>query len=183
MIQPCQRGFTLVEVLVAFFVLSFGLLGAVALQAKAKQASFDSMQRAAAIALANDIVQRIRVNDYNNLINLYRVAFTSNTAKSQVNTCFSTSCSRGAVAAMDIEQWKLAIRARENTGSLDNTIVCIIPTAVAGTKGNGFNIEVIVTWEGRQELNHTDAVKNLKCGTGSEKLRAVSVKSYLLARN
>lgn len=46
-----QRGFTLVEVLIAFVILSFGLLGAVALQAKAKQASFDSMQRAAAVAL------------------------------------------------------------------------------------------------------------------------------------
>ncbi|MGB2708457.1 MAG: prepilin-type N-terminal cleavage/methylation domain-containing protein, partial [Pseudoalteromonas nigrifaciens] len=40
-----RKGFTLIEVLIAFIILSFGLLGAVALQAKAKQASFDSMQR------------------------------------------------------------------------------------------------------------------------------------------
>ena len=33
-----QQGFTLIEVLIAFVILSFGLLGAVALQAKAKQA-------------------------------------------------------------------------------------------------------------------------------------------------
>ncbi|WP_289076536.1 prepilin-type N-terminal cleavage/methylation domain-containing protein, partial [uncultured Pseudoalteromonas sp.] len=31
-----QKGFTLIEVLIAFIILSFGLLGAVALQAKAK---------------------------------------------------------------------------------------------------------------------------------------------------
>ena len=56
------QGFTLIEVLIAFVILSFGLLGVVALQAKAKQASFDSMQRAAAIALGNDINQRMRAN-------------------------------------------------------------------------------------------------------------------------
>ena len=38
-----NNGFTLLEVLIAFMILSFGLLGAVALQAKAKQASFDSL--------------------------------------------------------------------------------------------------------------------------------------------
>ena len=75
-----QRGFTLIEVLIAFIILSFGLLGAVALQAKAKQASFDSMQRAAAVALGNDIVQRIRANDTPQIAGLYTQTFDSETA-------------------------------------------------------------------------------------------------------
>ena len=81
-----QKGFTLIEVLIAFIILSFGLLGAVALQAKAKQASFDSMQRAAAVALGNDIIQRIRANDTAQLVTLYTQTFTSKTSTS-TSTC------------------------------------------------------------------------------------------------
>jgi type IV pilus assembly protein PilV len=177
------KGFTLIEVLIAFFVLSIGLLGAIALQAKAKQASFDSMQRAAAVALANDIMQRLRMNDYGTLTTLYKVKFTSQTATSQSNTCFTGPCNSASIASMDIEQWKLAIRARENTGSLDSATVCITPTSVAGTNGNGFNIEVVVSWEGRQEMTHTDAIKSIDCGTYSKKRRSVVLNSYLLARS
>ena len=36
-----DNGFTLLEVLIAFMILSFGLLGAVALQAKAKHAAMN----------------------------------------------------------------------------------------------------------------------------------------------
>ncbi|CCQ09605.1 Type IV fimbrial biogenesis protein PilV [Pseudoalteromonas luteoviolacea B = ATCC 29581] len=177
-----HTGFTLIETLIAFFVLSVGLLGAVALQAKAKQASFDSMQRAAAVALANDIMQRIRVNDFTTLATQYKTTITSQTALQQSNTCFSNSCSRSAIASMDIEQWKLAIRARENTGSLDGTTVCINPTSVANTNSKGFSIEVVVTWEAKQEITHTDAIKNINCGTYSSKRRAVVMNSFLLAR-
>ncbi|MFC0116406.1 type IV pilus modification protein PilV [Pseudoalteromonas xiamenensis] len=177
-----NRGFTLIEVLIAFFVLSFGLLGAVALQAKAKQASFDSMQRAAAVALANDIMQRIRVNDFSTLSNLYKVTFTSQTALSQSNSCFSNSCTSQQIANLDIEQWKLAIRARENTGALENTTVCITPTKAAGGKGNRYNIEVVVSWEGRQKLEGTDATNAISCGTASNKRRVVQMTSFLLVR-
>lgn len=177
------QGFTLIEVLIAFFVLSIGLLGAIALQAKAKQASFDSMQRAAAVALANDIMQRLRMNDYGTLSTLYNVTFTSQTTLSQSNACFSGPCNSASIASTDIEQWKLAIRARENTGSLDSATVCIKPTSVAGTNGNGFNIEVVVSWEGRQEMTQLKEDKDVGCGSYSKKRRMVVLNSYLLARS
>lgn len=178
-----QQGFTLIEVLIAFVILSFGLLGAVALQAKAKQASFDSMQRAAAIALGNDIIQRIRANDTPQLVALYTQTFTSKTSTTTSTTCFSGSCTAAQVAALDLQQWKRAIRARENTGSLDDATVCINPAVAAGTGGRGFNIEVIVSWQGRQEFNANDETKALKCGTDDKKRRLVALNSYIYLRS
>ena len=58
-----QQGMTLIEVLVALFVLVTGVLGAIALQTNAKQGSFDAMQRSLASALAQDIIERIRSNN------------------------------------------------------------------------------------------------------------------------
>jgi len=178
-----QKGFTLIEVLIAFIILSFGLLGAVALQAKAKQASFDSMQRAAAVALGNDIVQRIRANDTAQLAALYTQTFNSETSTSTSQACFTNTCTAAQVAALDLEQWKRAIRARENTGSLDDATVCIAPTAVAGSGGKAFNLEVIVSWQGRQEFNANDDTAAIKCGTADKKRRLVVLTSYIYLRS
>ncbi|NMM41638.1 type IV pilus modification protein PilV [Pseudoalteromonas arctica] len=179
-----QHGFTLIEVLIAFVILSFGLLGAVALQAKAKQASFDSMQRAAAVALGNDIIQRIRANDTPQLATFYKQEFSSSETKANSSaTCFSGSCNAEEIANHDIEQWKRAIRARENTGSLDNATVCINPEAVAGTGGKGFNLEVIVTWQGRQEFSANKDTESVACGTADKRRRLVVITSYIYVRS
>jgi type IV pilus assembly protein PilV len=63
-------------VLVAFIVLTDGLLGTVALQSNAKQASYDANQRSAALALANDIVERIRANDTADIVANYSKTFS-----------------------------------------------------------------------------------------------------------
>ncbi|OLF72724.1 pilus assembly protein [Pseudoalteromonas haloplanktis] len=178
-----QKGFTLIEVLIAFIILSFGLLGAVALQAKAKQASFDSMQRAAAVALGNDIIQRIRANDTSQLATLYDVEFTSETTKKPSKTCFTSSCSNAQIASLDIEQWKRAIRARENTGSLDGATVCISPEVVGGSGGKAYNIEVIVSWQGRQEFKASEATGKISCGVADKKRRLVVLNSYVYVRS
>ena len=178
-----QKGFTLIEVLIAFIILSFGLLGAVALQAKAKQASFDSMQRAAAVALGNDIIQRIRANDTSQLATLYDLEFTSETSINSSTTCFTSSCSNAQIASLDIEQWKRAIRARENTGSLDGATVCINPESVAGSGGKAFNIEVIVSWQGRQEFKASETTGKISCGVADKRRRLVVLTSYIYVRS
>ena len=54
---PCrQRGFTLLEVLVSLLIFSFGVLGMVALQARAVQYSVDAEDRTKAAAIANEVV-------------------------------------------------------------------------------------------------------------------------------
>ena len=180
-----RKGFTLIEVLIAFIILSFGLLGAVALQAKAKQASFDSMQRAAAVALGNDIIQRIRANDTIASIGKYGKAEIDSTgALATTDACFGKSCDSSGIADMDIVQWKRAIRASENTGTLDDATICINPASVADTGGKGFNIEVIIAWQGRQEFKANTNTGKVTCGDKTNnKRRLVVLTSYIYVRS
>ncbi|HCD56768.1 MAG TPA: type IV pilus modification protein PilV, partial [Halieaceae bacterium] len=57
-----QAGVTLIEALVTFVILSVGLLGIVSLQAVSKSAQHQGIQRSKAVMLANDLVERIRIN-------------------------------------------------------------------------------------------------------------------------
>ncbi len=55
-----QRGFNLLEVLVAIFVLAFGLLGLAALQMQTLRSNHSAMLRTQATFLAIDVTERIR---------------------------------------------------------------------------------------------------------------------------
>jgi type IV pilus assembly protein PilV len=60
-----ERGFSLIEVLVALLVLSIGLLGLAALQAQGLRFNHDAYVRTQATHLAYDIVDRMRANNTN----------------------------------------------------------------------------------------------------------------------
>ncbi|MGH8616859.1 MAG: type IV pilus modification protein PilV [Burkholderiales bacterium] len=62
MLTTRTAGFTLIEVLVTLVILMFGLLGIAGLMAKGQRASFEAFQRQQALALANDMAERIRTN-------------------------------------------------------------------------------------------------------------------------
>ncbi|MFT7457709.1 MAG: type IV pilus assembly protein PilV [Planctomycetota bacterium] len=57
-----HSGFSMIEILIALFVTLIGLLGIGALQAKAQQAEFESYQRAQALVILSDIVDRVNIN-------------------------------------------------------------------------------------------------------------------------
>ena len=57
-----QNGVGLMEVLVALLVLAIGVLGFVALQYRAVEASAESTYRVEGMSLARDFAERIRVN-------------------------------------------------------------------------------------------------------------------------
>ena len=58
-----ESGFTLIEVMIAILVFSFGILGAVALQASAIRMSTDAQQRAEATFLADKLLARMLIAD------------------------------------------------------------------------------------------------------------------------
>lgn len=173
-----HQGFTLLETLIAFFVLSIGLLGAVALQAKAKQASYDSLQRTAALSLAQDIIQRIRVNDTAALITSYDVDFTSDDEISTVQSCVNIFCTSAQIAEYDIIQWKKAIKAKELTGTMADATVCINPVL----SSNGVDIQVVISWGGRQNITQDTENTAVQCGSSIENRRLVVVNSFIYIR-
>lgn len=60
-----QRGFSIIEVLIALLVLAIGLLGLAALQAQGLRFNHDAYVRTQATNLAYDIVDRMRANRAN----------------------------------------------------------------------------------------------------------------------
>lgn len=60
--MKCQRGTSLIEVLVTVVIIAFGLLGLVGLQSRMQLSEMESYQRAQALVLLSDMANRIAVN-------------------------------------------------------------------------------------------------------------------------
>ncbi|HCU54464.1 MAG TPA: type IV pilus modification protein PilV [Gammaproteobacteria bacterium] len=109
-----QRGFSLLEVLIALAVFSFGLLGLAALQTVSLRIGHDSYQRTQATMLAYDIVDRMRANPtglaagkYNNIADNYNPGSTN---------CVSVSCTTDELADFDIRSWHTVIAEKLSQG-------------------------------------------------------------------
>ena len=97
-----NRGFTLVEVLVAMVILAVGLLGIAALYVDSLRASRTALLRTQAIAVASDLADRIRAN--RDACTATSCAYTgTGTAHAACET--TAGCSPDQLAANDIEQW------------------------------------------------------------------------------
>jgi type IV pilus assembly protein PilV len=95
-----QRGFSLVEVLIALIIMSVGMLGIASLFVQSMQAGRTSMFRHHAVTLAGDVADRIRANTQ---------AFGAYTAATGTdNSCVDGGvvCSNTEIAAQDILQFQ-----------------------------------------------------------------------------
>jgi type IV pilus assembly protein PilV len=81
----CQRGVSLIEVLITVLVISIGLLGLASLQLKSMSLSAASNQRQQAINLAHDISDRIFVNGAGASAGAYTVVLGAATVEPATN--------------------------------------------------------------------------------------------------
>ncbi len=107
-----QRGFTLLEVLVAIVVLSFGVLGVVGLQAMALQANKEARYQSTAVALARELGDMMRgtkniARDVNAAQNPYLVDYSAPGAlPAAPNDCFAAACpTQLSVAQFNMREW------------------------------------------------------------------------------
>ena len=148
MSHPREYGLTLIEVLVAVFVLGVGLIGTLALQGTAKSGNLESFQRTQAVLIARDIAERITSNRQANLES-YEGTYTGSTVTSAPD-CFGSaanSCSLAQMVNWDRYKFDQAIlgasemRGERTTGSLISAEGCIehsnrLITIVIAWKGN-----------------------------------------------
>lgn len=100
------QGFSLIEVLVALFVLSIGLLGLAALQTTGLKLNHQSYERTQAVIQAYDIIDRMRANRETSAIinDAYDSVSLGNQPTVTVD-CDTTTCTSDQLAAFDIRYW------------------------------------------------------------------------------
>ncbi len=110
-----QRGFSLLEVLVAIFVLSFGMLGMVGMQSFSLQANRQARMASTAAGLAREMAEMMRGHKNQARLttnNPYVGTFTSTLTPTTANYCIAvsnatTGCSGGLadIANAQMTEW------------------------------------------------------------------------------
>lgn len=115
-----QHGVGLIEVLVAMLVLSIGVLGFIALQYRAVEATLESTYRVQAINIARDLAERVRVN--RGVIDTYMAEIEDpDEQTTSTKNCFTENCTTAELADFDVAQ--VATRTR-SVGMTMNVIEC-----------------------------------------------------------
>lgn len=96
-----NKGFSLVEVLIALIVMSVGMLGIAGLYVQSMQAGRTSMLRHHAVTLAGDIADRIRANPTAGAAYAAATGADNNCVAPQTN-----DCTVAEMAAQDILLWQ-----------------------------------------------------------------------------
>ncbi len=107
-----QRGATLIEVLVAVLILSFGLLGMAALQTRALQGSQSSVQRSQASMLGHYMMDAMRIDRESAKGGSYNIGLS----------CGPSSISGSSLAANNTKDWLRT--AQTSLGVTTDTTTC-----------------------------------------------------------
>ena len=113
--RSVQRGVGMVEILVALLVMSIGLLGYAGLQLRALGSTEDAHYRTQAIALAQDLSERIAANPESLAAYTTAGSWEAKTAAAGKpagwDTCTTADCNSAQMAANDILQvsWQSAL--------------------------------------------------------------------------
>jgi len=174
-----DRGFTLLEILIALVIISIGLLGVAALQVSAQKAEMESFQRSRAMILLNDMANRISAN--RDAAGCYTTGNSFIGTGGEPKACNSFGIpSTQELALADLQAWDAALEGAEET--LDNENASGLIGGRGCIKPNAANdvFVISVAWQGLIEL---DAPSD-DCAAGqfgSEKLRRVVSTTVWLA--
>lgn len=129
--RSAQRGFTLVETMVALVVLSIGLLGVAKLVTGAVHANDSGYMRGQATQLAYEILDQMRANRPGAAAGYY-------TGTGTLKDCTSAPCNDQDLAGLDMYNWLARVKSTLPNGN----------GAVNAVQGVGGTVAVIVVqWD------------------------------------
>lgn len=154
-----QRGVTMIEVLVALLILTVGLLGVAGMQARMQTAEVEAFQRAQAVVLLQDMVDRINANRKN------AASYATGSVVLGTSTTLDCSAPGTDIALKDKCAWSDALTGAAETkgssklGAMNEARGCItVPVATMPRE-----VVVAVVWQG---IVPTVAAGATTCGSG-----------------
>lgn len=102
-----QKGFTLLEVMIAMVIFAVGLLGLAGIQALSFESLHSSYSRSQAVLLAYEMVDRMKANSAGGADYITGAGTAAGTAPSTL--CDAATCGATQMAAFDLWQWKSAL--------------------------------------------------------------------------
>lgn len=150
-----QQGVGLLEVLVALMLLAIAVLGFVALQLRAVEATAEGANRIQAINIARDLAEKMRINS--TAIASYATALGSVTNQAATPTnCYTAFCTPAAKAGFDVNE---AYLQANSLGMRLNMLNC------PGT-ANGRRC-IYVAWGKTDPVDTTATTGHIACTTSS----------------
>lgn len=176
--RSSQSGLTFIEVLVALFVLTTGILGAIAMQATAHKSNFDAMERSIASSLAQDIIESIRANKSGDTTyNIYAGTYGEGSISPPAKDCQdpSVDCSATEMANADVYQWEQKLIGADVTQGSDNKGGLVGGHACITYAANLLN--VVISWQSKVSIS--DGNSSSSCGISGDKRRQIEVETFI----
>lgn len=194
--NSAQSGFSLIEALVAAFILAIGILGVVNLLTMSKVSQHEDIQRVRAVALADNMFERLRRNpaglsDYA-ASGLGDPLGGGSIEDAPAQDCRASACTAAQLAEYDLWIWEQLLDGASTTvtrdGETANTVAmrniqaCIVFTADAGRTNTGI-VDVILQWQGLKETSDALDAGGAVCGDADDEdttRHQVVVSSYVI---
>jgi len=142
-----QRGFSLIEALVAFLILSVGMLGIASLQTLSLKAGSTAMYRTAAIIKVDEIIENMRANQA--AVASYAAGPADPGAFNgcrQADGAAAKVCTTDELAADDVYYWKQSLKtvlpANDTTTAQIDVVAPVAPEVLS-------TVTITVNWNER----------------------------------
>jgi type IV pilus assembly protein PilV len=136
-LRNASRGFSLIEVLVALVIFAFGMLGLSALQARALTYGNLSLKRSQAVALTDDVLDRMRADRSNAMAERWDTDLDDAASSITGTDIYQT----------DLKDWKLAVESQLPSGKASINV------------DNGGTVTVTVQWDESNAAGGDDTQK------------------------
>ena len=142
-----SSGFSLLEVLLTLFIVTVGLLGLVGMQVVAQESELESYQRAQALVLMNDIVDRINTNRKAAIC--YSITTDPNAGSPHLGTAGTGKYAIGAYACPALATNPLAVaRAQFDLQTIDDLLLGATETSGANRVGAMLGARACIGFDG-----------------------------------
>jgi len=145
-----QKGSSLIEVLVAVFVVSIGLLGVARMEIFSTQSNYAAIQRTSATNIAHDFMEKMRANP-SELAAYAGITLGDGSLAMPGTDCRIANCLAADIASWDTWAWEqqligsAEVAAGVNTGGLAEPRGC-----VTGPAGGPGEYTISIAWRGQQ---------------------------------